>query len=108
MADVWECYGHGVPGIAIVSASSRATALQACFEWLGWKVGVAFKKPDRYVLWANCGGSEEQPVLYAEDGVHFAALERRVTASEDGAEQDLEQDSQNGRIAITEYWEDRL
>ena len=65
MADVWECYGHGVPGKAIVSAPARALAIQTCRELLGWRVPVAFKKPDLYVLWANCGGSAEKPVVYA-------------------------------------------
>jgi hypothetical protein len=103
MADVWECYGHGVPGIAVVGASSRALALQACFEWLGWQIGVAFKKPERFTVWMNCGGSAESPVVYAEDGEHFVVLKQRVITQQD-----------NGRIAsledtiVREYWEDKL
>lgn len=108
MPEIWECYGHGVRGVAIVSAHSRALALQACFEWLGWLVCVAFRKPEQFTLWANCGGSAERPVVYAEDSEHFAALERQVTAPGDGAEEDW----QNGGIAtpgdgIVEYGEDK-
>jgi hypothetical protein len=70
--------------------------MQACFEWLGWQVGVAFKNPERFTLWVNCGGSAERPVVYAEDGEHYVTLERRL------AERDLE-------IATeVEYWEDKL
>lgn len=102
MPEVWECYGHGVPGTAIVNASSRALALRACFEWLGWQVAVAFKKPEQFTLWVNCGGSEERPVVYAEDGEHFAVLGRQVIAEE--------QDWRNDRIdtGIVERWEDKL
>ena len=72
--DVWECYGHGKPGIAIVAATSRETAQRACFEWLGWSVVVAFKKAERFTLWTNCGGTAEHPVVYAGDNERFAVL----------------------------------
>jgi len=86
MVEIWECYGHGRPGIALVSAFSRALAVRACFEWLGWRVGVAFRKPERFTLWVNCGGAAERPVVYAEDGEHYAAVERRLGESNSDSE----------------------
>lgn len=80
--NIFECYGHGQPGVAIVSAFSRALAQLACHEWLGWNVCVAFKKPEQFTLWSNCGGSIERPVVYAADSEHFAALERRLNTKE--------------------------
>lgn len=96
MPEIWECYGHGVPGTAIVSAPSRATALQACFEWLGWQVGVAFKRAERFVLWTNCGGTADRPVVYAADNEHFMVLAQRAPEPEDA------------ESGAWERWEDKL
>lgn len=71
---IFECYGHGRHGAALVGAENRAMAVQACREWLGWDVCVVFRAPEKYRLWQSCGGSEETPVVYAEDGEQYEAV----------------------------------
>lgn len=73
---VWECYGHGLPGVAVVHAENRERAIQAVREWLGWDVVVAFRAPDRETAWQNFGGAEGTPVVYARDGEHFEVVRR--------------------------------
>lgn len=75
---VFECNGHGAPGTAYVLAVNRAIAVQACYEWLGWEITVAFRSPESYTIWQNCGGTPETPVVYAADNQHFAALTHRL------------------------------
>lgn len=74
---VFECYGHGKGGVAVVLAESRQQAVLACREWLGWDVPVAFRAPDKFVLWTNSGGTEQNPVVYAADEEHYEALKQR-------------------------------
>lgn len=71
---IFECYGHGEGGAALVCADSRERAVLACREWLGWDVTVAFRAPEKYALWQNCGGKAVTPVAYAEDGEHYEVL----------------------------------
>ena len=74
---IWECYGHGLPGVAVVAADNRARAIQAAREWLGWDVVVAFRATDREIVWQNCGGTQATPVVYAADGEQFERVERK-------------------------------
>jgi hypothetical protein len=75
---VWECNGHGAVGTALVSAPNRAIAVQACYEWLGWEITVAFRAPERYASWMNCGGTAQTPVVYATDDEHYSVVEHRM------------------------------
>ncbi len=71
---IFECYGHGAPGSAIVLAGNRAQAIQICEVWLHWTIAVAFSATDKYTLWTNCGGTLQKPVVYAADNEHYNVL----------------------------------
>lgn len=71
---IFECYGHGETGMALVSAPTRQVAVLACYEWLGWDVTVAWRAPERYTLWQNAGGTAATPVVFATDEQHYEVL----------------------------------
>jgi len=82
-ATVFECYGHGIVGEAVVMAASRSQAIQACWEWLGWEITIAFKAPEQYARWLNGGGTVETPVVFATDGEHFNVITHRLEVTAD-------------------------
>ena len=77
-ATIFECYGHGIEGDALVLADSRETALQYCREWLGWQIAVAFRAPDRRTQFENSGGDADHPIIFSPDQVHYTALDSPI------------------------------
>jgi len=72
--NIFECYGLGEGGSALVCADSRAIASTACREWLGWDVCVVFRASEKYATWQKGGGSTATPVVYAEDNEHYEVV----------------------------------
>jgi len=76
MNPIWECYGHGREGTALIMAKDRQHAQQTCREWLNWTINVCFRAADKITTYTNCGGNPLEPVVFAIDDVHYTRIHR--------------------------------